>query len=106
MSRARKTRAESVLRKRERLAALAALSTSDEFGDSEADRAKTCGLLSEVAPIFRGECLHCGDQPWRRHPDGCIGCRKPYEHERIVRPEPYAFSSIFLAELFVGSGSE
>lgn len=73
----------------------------EDYGDSNVDRAKVLGLVGELRPIFKGECLLCGDQSWRRHPDGCV-CGKPYEPERVERPESHGFSAIYLVEVYGG----
>jgi hypothetical protein len=53
-------------------------SSSNEFAISPAFLTKPEGGR------FGSGCRFCADQSWRRNPNGCLGCDKPYEPEPLI----------------------
>jgi ribosome-binding protein aMBF1 (putative translation factor) len=73
---------------------------SSDYGVAEhssIERELALGLRVESARSFRG-CNACHGMSWRRHWNGCVGCKLPYAPEPVARPEAQYGSSSIMCE--------
>ncbi len=81
-----------MMRRSQTFAAIVAEHGAGPDDDSRKDRALTLGLVQEASRAYRG-CNACHGMSWRRHWNGCVGCGRPFQAERVEVPVPDIQSS-------------